>query len=284
MNVALLGPALGAAAAIYFLLRGLRILKTGTATLADAFPFGGIVLFWLRGIHLKGWSARLAAMPLLIFSFTTLIAGGWMIAISIGHGPKGPGTASRETITTPKSGWLDSFKSSLTSLTGKFSPPAPQKKPAVESRSVIPATVRDLTEAEFPYFKKTPDKLAVVLFYREGDGPSRMVQQELEGVALEFPGRVEMGRIDVERFPKLAAQEDIRGVPDIRFFRNGKRVDQVTGPAPTEMLRRRFQQLAPPPPPAPIVAAAEPEERLPSGPGSITRMKKSWVPPGMQRW
>ncbi|MFD0893211.1 thioredoxin family protein [Luteolibacter ambystomatis] len=275
MNAALLGPALGAAAAIYFLVRSLRILKTGTATLA--------------GIPLKGWLARFAAVPMLIGSLAGVTGGLWMTTMFVLDARKAAGGAAlgKPAAAASHPGLLDGFKGSLASLTGRFSPPAREKKPAAGPVEFTPVTARDLSEAEFRSVTSTPDKLAVVLFHREGDGPSRMVQRELEGVALEFSGRVEIARVDVERFPKLAKQEDIRGVPDIRYFRNGKRVDQVTGPAPASMLRMRFQQLAPAPPvpdPEPAVVAVEPVERLPSGSGSISRMKKGWVPPGMQRW
>ena len=74
MNPALLGPALFAAASIYCLVRGVRILKTGTATLADAFPFGGLLFSWvLSGINLRGWAARLAAFPHLIFGLIAIV-------------------------------------------------------------------------------------------------------------------------------------------------------------------------------------------------------------------
>ena len=175
----------------------------------------------------------------------------------------------------------------------------------------------DLQESEYAAFVNQRDQLVVVTFTAEWCGPCRQLAPVMENVASEFGDTVKAGRVDVDRTGQLAAEAGVSGIPDVRFFHNGRQVHQFTGAMRQEPLRELFRKLtdemesdtlnAPtitaelqplarelrgvardlqptPVPPAPpedkdAGNAGEAEDAEPK----IRPMEKNWMPPGIER-
>ncbi|MGC4013123.1 MAG: thioredoxin domain-containing protein [Luteolibacter sp.] len=186
-----------------------------------------------RAIPLRGRKARLGALPMLALGLVFAGAGLWFTTTALLGTLRVKGGASSATaaVSTGR-GWLDRISSSLGSLTAKPAPAAGQATQPATQGLMANAGIRDLTEREFQGFTASQDKLSVVLYYTDEDGPSRLMQEQLDALGSEFAGRVEIGRINIDRCPVLASQQDVRTVPDVRFFRNGKRVEPGGGAGP----------------------------------------------------
>lgn len=69
----------------------------------------------------------------------------------------------------------------------------------------------------------------LVDFYAPWCGPCRAMAPVLEELAGEYKGKVTIVKVDVDENQELAAKYEIRGIPALKVFKNGKIVNEVTG-------------------------------------------------------
>jgi thioredoxin len=146
-----------------------------------------------------------------------------------------------------------------------------------------PATgplVRDLAAAEFESFIASPGRLMVVDFHADWCGPCKTLGPVLEQVAGEFPGKVFLGKINVDQAGDLPAKEGVRGIPDVRLYRDGKRVDQFVGAVDAARIRSLFEKHTAG---IEVAAAGQAEAAAAKAEPPIQPMTKDWLPPGIER-
>jgi thioredoxin len=150
---------------------------------------------------------------------------------------------------------------------------APSDKPATGP------VVRDLAPSEFESFTATPGRLMVVDFHADWCGPCRTLGPVLEQVAAEFPGKVQIGKINVDHAGDLPALEGVSGIPDVRLYRDGKRVDKFVGAIDAGRIRSLFEKHS-----AGITVDTAAGTEAPAPPAKpIQPMTKDWRPPGIER-
>lgn len=71
-----------------------------------------------------------------------------------------------------------------------------------------------------------------------------MVAPILDQLAIEYTGRAKVVKVDVDANIRTATRFNVRSIPTILFFKNGKVVDQVIGAVPKPQLAVKFQQHA----------------------------------------
>lgn len=86
--------------------------------------------------------------------------------------------------------------------------------------------------------------LAVVDFWAEWCGPCRMIAPSLDQLAAEYGARAKVTKLDVDENQKTAMKYNIRSIPAVLFFKDGKLVDQVIGAVPKQHLAKKFEQHA----------------------------------------
>jgi thioredoxin 1 len=102
--------------------------------------------------------------------------------------------------------------------------------------------VLNVSDADFAAEVEGADGLAMVDFWAAWCGPCRMVGPIVEQLAAEYDGQVKVTKLDVDANPRTAARFNVRSIPSILFFRDGKLVDTVVGAAPRGMLEARMQE------------------------------------------
>jgi len=83
----------------------------------------------------------------------------------------------------------------------------------------------------------------LVDFYSKTCGPCRALAPVIEGLAARYAGRALICAFDTGKHQMVAARFQIRGVPTLIFFKNGRVVDQVVGMVAEQELARRLEAL-----------------------------------------
>jgi thioredoxin 1 len=84
--------------------------------------------------------------------------------------------------------------------------------------------------------------LSMVDFWAVWCGPCRVVAPIVEQLADEYAGKVTVGKLDVDNNQRTATQFNVRSIPTILFFKEGKMVDQVIGAVPRAALESKIKQ------------------------------------------
>jgi thioredoxin 1 len=101
-----------------------------------------------------------------------------------------------------------------------------------------------VTDSDFETQVEKHSGLAVVDFWATWCGPCRMIAPILEQLAVEYQGKVKVTKLDVDSNIKTATRFNVRSIPTILFFKDGKLVDQVVGAVPKAQLDAKFKQHA----------------------------------------
>lgn len=101
-----------------------------------------------------------------------------------------------------------------------------------------------VTDADFETQIEKHEGLAVVDFWATWCAPCRMIAPILDQLATEYAGKAKVAKLDVDSNIKTATRFNVRSIPTILFFKDGKLVDQVVGAVPKPTLESKFRQHA----------------------------------------
>ena len=106
------------------------------------------------------------------------------------------------------------------------------------------ANATPVTDANFESEVEKHDGLAVVDFWATWCGPCRMIAPIVEQLAADYAGKAKVLKLDVDTNQRTAMKFNIRSIPQILFFKNGKVVDTVVGAVPRSTLEAKFKEHA----------------------------------------
>lgn len=101
-----------------------------------------------------------------------------------------------------------------------------------------------VTDATFGTEIEAYKGLAVVDFWATWCGPCRMIAPILDQLASEYNGKAKVAKVDVDTNQQTAMRFNVRSIPSILFFKDGKHVDTVVGAVPKAHLERKFAEHA----------------------------------------
>jgi thioredoxin 1 len=100
----------------------------------------------------------------------------------------------------------------------------------------------EVTDGTFTTEIENGAGLTLVDFWATWCGPCRMVAPIVEQLATEHAGKLKVAKVDVDANQGVATRYNIRSIPSILFFKDGKHVDTVVGAVPKAMLDRKIAE------------------------------------------
>ena len=77
----------------------------------------------------------------------------------------------------------------------------------------------------------------LVDFWAEWCGPCKAIGPALEELAGEYAGKLTIAKVDIDSNPKTPTAYNVRGIPTMVMFKDGKPVSTKVGAAPKSALR-----------------------------------------------
>jgi len=76
------------------------------------------------------------------------------------------------------------------------------------------------------------DGLIMVDFWAEWCPPCRALSPILEQLDADHGDKVTVAKLNVDENPEISAEYGISGIPNVKFFKDGKVVEEIVGLAP----------------------------------------------------
>ena len=93
----------------------------------------------------------------------------------------------------------------------------------------------ELNEQNFQTEVIDSESLVLVDFWAEWCGPCRAISPIVEQIAREYPS-IKVAKLNVDDNPKLSMIYDVRSIPTIMLFEDGKVVERIIGAVPKQFL------------------------------------------------
>jgi thioredoxin 1 len=89
-----------------------------------------------------------------------------------------------------------------------------------------------ITDANFEHEVLKSSQPVLIDFWATWCGPCRAIAPVVEALAKEYTGKLKVGKIDIDQNPKVPTQYDVRSIPTLLVFKEGKVVGQIVGAVP----------------------------------------------------
>ncbi len=101
--------------------------------------------------------------------------------------------------------------------------------------------VTQTTQANFSDAVLTSDRPVLVDFYADWCAPCHAIAPTVDALATELGDSLAVVKVDVDRNQQLAETYDVRGIPTLMLFKNGKPVETVVGATTRDRLLNAIQ-------------------------------------------
>jgi thioredoxin len=112
----------------------------------------------------------------------------------------------------------------------------------MENNVMSATNTLQVTDASFASEIEQSSGLVLVDFWATWCGPCQIVAPVLDQLAGEYTGRVRIAKLDVDSNQRSAVRFNVRSIPSILFFKDGRHVDTVIGAVPKATLEGKIKQ------------------------------------------
>lgn len=102
--------------------------------------------------------------------------------------------------------------------------------------------VLSFTDENFEQDVLKSDIPVLVDFWAEWCIPCKMIAQAVENISKSYRHKAKVGRLNVDENPATTYKYNIKGIPTLLLFVNGKVKDQIVGAVSQEVITQMIEQ------------------------------------------
>lgn len=80
----------------------------------------------------------------------------------------------------------------------------------------------------------------LVDFWAPWCGPCQMMAPVFDELSTEYEGKLKFVKVNTEDHPELAGRFGVSGIPNLKFFKDGKPVADIVGFAPKDIMKQKI--------------------------------------------
>lgn len=103
----------------------------------------------------------------------------------------------------------------------------------------------EATNFQRDVIEKSFDKPVLVDFWAEWCAPCKMIGPILEKLAEENKDNWELVKVDTDKNQEFATKYGVRGIPNVKLFRNGEVINEFTGALPEPAIKEWLKKSIP---------------------------------------
>lgn len=102
------------------------------------------------------------------------------------------------------------------------------------------ATV-EVNDANFANEVENSSGLVMVDFWAAWCGPCRIIEPAIDALAKEYSDQLKVGKLNVDENQNTAIKFNVRSIPAVLFFKDGKHVDSLIGAMPKASFEAKIK-------------------------------------------
>ena len=99
-----------------------------------------------------------------------------------------------------------------------------------------------ITDGNFEEVVVNSDVPVLIDFWAVWCGPCKVIAPYVEELAVEYAGKVKVGKCDVDNNQKIALKHGIRSIPTLLIYKGGKVVNQIIGAVQKQQIKSKIEE------------------------------------------
>ncbi|HMN48482.1 MAG TPA: thioredoxin [Ignavibacteriaceae bacterium] len=100
-----------------------------------------------------------------------------------------------------------------------------------------------ITDENFAKEVLQSDKPVLIDFWAVWCGPCKMIAPIVEELAVEYDGKVKVGKLDVDNNQQSAIKYGVRSIPTVLIIKDGKVVETIIGAVPKVHFKQKLDAV-----------------------------------------